>query len=317
MNSQDIIYSIEDKEYDVTIYSRSQKGPDSVKIIIPVYIFNEESFRIAKVCIESVKTHTIEKHEIWVVNNNSSNKYSELLKQIKGINLIENHTEPIDPLFNSNRGDSSSLFKKIKNLIMMSTPLTSQLNTGAYANAVGLELGCALINQDTKLIFTMHSDTLVLKKGWLSFLMSKLNENVRAVACWEDRIRVNALHIGGLLFDYSIFCTLDMNFLPNIGKSRFQDRPEYDVGDLISLKLLKAGYDNVSCKNTYNDPSLVATIPDNHPLKNIHSDRCFDEEGDLFFAHLGRGTTKSLGAYKQQGKTYPEEWINFAYKYVL
>ena len=199
----------------------------------------------------------------------------------------------------------------------MSTSRPSQLNNGAYANAVGLELGCAFINQDTKLVFTMHSDTLVLKKGWLSFLMSKLNEKVRAVACWTDNIRVNALHIGGLLFDYSLFRSFNMDFLPNIDKARFPDRPEYDVGDLITLKLSDNGYNYYSCKNTYNDPSLVEVIPDNHPLKNIHSDRCFDDEGDLFFAHMGRGTSKSSGTYKQEGKTYPREWIVFAEKYIL
>jgi glycosyltransferase involved in cell wall biosynthesis len=315
VNSEALTYSLESKEYKVTVHSRHQSRSDTVKIIIPVYLFNEESFRISEVCIESVINNTPENHEIWVVDNNSTNNYSKLLNEIIGINLIANHTEPIDPLVNLDRADAS-IFGKMKNLIM-SPSQPSQLNHGAYANAVGLELGCNFINQDTKLVFTMHSDTLVLKKGWLSFLMSKLNDKVRAVACWTDIIRVNALHIGGLLFDYSLFRSLNMDFLPNIGKSRYPDMPEYDVGDLITLKLLENGYDHYSCKNTYNDPSLVEIIPDNHPLKNIHSDRCFDEEGELFFAHMGRGTPKSRGTYKQKGKTYPKEWIQFAEDYVL
>ncbi len=55
----------------------------------------------------------------------------------------------------------------------------------------------------------------------------------------------------------------------------------------------------------------------NNPLRDLHSDKCFDDEGDLFFAHMGRGTPKAKGIYNQKGKTYPEEWINYAEHYVL
>ena len=315
MNSESHTFSIESKQYDISVHRQLNNTEVAVRLLIPAYIFNSVSFRILEVCIGSILKNTHENYEIWVIDNNSPPRYSELLKEIGGINLIVNHTEPIDPLKNLHQG-KFSFFDKVQNFVGK-VPKLSQLSNGAYANAVGLELGCRVINQDSRLVFTMHSDTLVLKSNWLTFLKSRLTDRVRAVACWKDNIRVNALHIGGLLFDFTLFKNFEMNLLPNINSSRFPDRPEYDVGDFVTIKLLDRGYDIYSCKNTYNDPSMVDLIPKKNPLRKLHSDRCFDDEGDLFFAHMGRGTPKAKGIYNQKGKTYPEEWINYAEHYVL
>ena len=55
----------------------------------------------------------------------------------------------------------------------------------------------------------------------------------------------------------------------------------------------------------------------NNPLRDLHSDKCFEGGDNLYFAHMGRGTPKEKNTYYQKGKTYPKEWINFAEQYVL
>jgi hypothetical protein len=306
---------VDGKVYDISILRQIYTDVDAVRIIVPVYIFNDESFHIFRACIESIKKYTQINHEIWVVDNNSPPKFSSLLTQFEGINLVINHTEPINPHKQISGGNRK--WKNWIRSIIGNLRNPSQLKDGSYANAIGLELACRVIDEETKLLFTMHSDTLILKAGWLSYLKSKMTERIRGVACLKDKIRVNALHISGLLFDYTLFKELKMDFLPNIRQSLSPDIPEYDVGDLITIRLLEHSYEVFTCKNTYNKPSLVESIPAGNPLRELHSDRCFDDESDIFYIHMGRGTLKAKGTYHQVGKTYPKQWINFAERFVL
>lgn len=306
---------LESVQYQYRVWGEQKQGADVVQIMVPVHIFNNESLELAEVCIESIKTNTPEAHNLLIIDNNSEERYKVALREKKGITLVENLTEPLDPTF-SPKGPLAFAVRNIKEKLGL-RDARSQKENGAYANAVGLELGCAVIDQRSQWVFTMHSDSLALNKGWLSFLQSKTNGKVRAVSCWRDKLRVKALHVGGLLFDYSLFRALDLNFLPNIRNSRTQELPEYDVGDLISLKIQDAGFELYCCQNTYNQPELVRHLPEDHPLRDLHSDRCLNDERQVFFAHLGRGTPKASGEYRKKGKTSAEEWITFAKEHVL
>ena len=50
---------------------------------------------------------------------------------------------------------------------------------------------------------------------------------------------------------------------------------------------------------------------------NLHSDRAMDENGEVFFLHLGRGIVKSVRKYKEKRTTTPEQWVNFAKNFIL
>lgn len=306
------ILNIYGEKYKVKIIKKTYSTVEGVKIIIPVYAMNQIAFDMAKVCIESIKKYTVIDHEIWVVDNNSLSQFSNKLQEIDDINIAVNQTTPI----NYQKISSTNIIQLIKNrFIFQGTK--RQIQDGSYANAVGLEIGCQLIDPNTKYVFTMHSDILVLKNGWLQFLLNKLDDNVKAVACWRDNIRVKALHIGGLLFDYQLFKKYNISFMSNIGKLNDKHSLEYDVGDLLTLKFHENGHGTYVCKNTYNEPKLVDLIPDSNPMKNIHSDRVFDDNNELIYAHLGRGTRKSFDIYKKSYKTYPQEWKRYAYEHVL
>ena len=55
-----------------------------------------------------------------------------------------------------------------------------------------------------------------------------------------------------------------------------------------------------------------ADVAENDPVKHLHVDKCFNDNGEVFYMHLGRGAPKSFGGYKEEGKTYPSDWIAFA-----
>ncbi len=164
----------------------------------------------------------------------------------------------------------------------------------------------------------MHSDTLVTKYGWLSHLKSKLSERVRAAAFRRDPNRVHALHIGGLLLDFTLFEPLQMSFLPNMRQERYRNMPEYDVGDQITLKLREHGFEVYVSPNTFDDPESSERIGPSSPFRLLPCDRAFDDDEDVFYLHMGRGTPKAVGTYpRNTSKVNPEQWIEFAEEHLL
>jgi len=304
------VFRIDNKDYDVTVIRNRNSDADAVRIIIPVFMPNETAFEISRVCVESVRKFTVEPHEIWVVDNCSPAEFSGKITKIEGVNFLLNATEPMPP---SARGMK---FKNFLNVIKRPSGPGGQVRHGSYANGVGLELASGCIDVDTRFVFTMHSDCLVTKKGWLTYLKSKLDNKTRAVGCCRDRLRVGALHIAGLLFDFGLFKSLGMDFLPNIRQERTRAYPEYDVGDLISIKLKENGFDSFVCANTYNHPELISGIADDTVRQLAFVDRSLDDAGDVFFLHLGRGISKSVGSYKRGGRIYPQQWFKLAYTYI-
>jgi len=156
----------------------------------------------------------------------------------------------------------------------------------------------------------LHMDTMPCHVGWLSFLQSTLGSSVRAAGVRMDRFRVSegVLHVLGYLVDFQLLRHLHLDFLPHL--------PGYDVGDRVTVALREAGYDVFACRNTHKDPELVDRISASSPLRNLHVDRSFDDDGNVIFLHLGRGVHKASGT-TYTGKTTPEEWIRFADRHLL
>jgi hypothetical protein len=163
----------------------------------------------------------------------------------------------------------------------------------------------------------MHYDTLVTKYGWLAHFKSKLTERNRAIAFRRDKIRIEALHIAGLLLDFTLFEPLKMSFLPNLHQERYPDLPEYDVGDQLTLQLRANGLGNDVLSNTFNNPEFSEWVPVDSPFRQMLScDLCFDDQRDVIFMHLGRGIPKLTGKHKRSG-LFPDQWIEFADEYLL
>ena len=313
---------IDGREYVSDLILNKTGNKKTTKVLIPVFITNPTNKNVTRICIESLNKFSKQDVEIWVIDNNSPNIYSKWLVKLSkelDFNLILNRTEPVNPFISPQpRGMAIMKYWGIFNSTLNRYYRGYQSKDGSYANAIGLELGIRYIDQNSESIFTMHNDTLVTKTSWLNYFKNKLNDNVKAAAFRIDPRRVNAIHIAGMLIDYSVFKSLDMSFLPNMRRERYANMPEYDVGDQVSIKLREQGYEVFYAPNTFNDSSLTNLIKENSPFDKLACDRCFDEDNEVFYMHLGRGTHKSDGTYKSKNKTTTaEEWVQFAEKHLI
>jgi hypothetical protein len=69
------------------------------------------------------------------------------------------------------------------------------------------------------------------------------------------------------------------------------------------------------CPNTVWEAQLAEAIPPSSPLRDLHVDRSFDDDGNLIFLHLGRGVRKSTGEHKKGPST--ADWIRIAREHLL
>lgn len=283
---------LDDRKYAVTVDQTVQMPVEAPRLVIVSYMPTRQAREILRVALQAIQHFTPEPHEIWVVDNNSPLENREWLNDYPDINVALNHTEPIPPK------ERSWLSRK-----------KDQVERGSYANAIALELGARLIHPQSRYFMALHMDTMPCRKGWLSYLVSKLGNGVAAAGVRMDRARTadGVLHVLGYIVDFQLFCQLSLNFFPQL--------PQYDVGDTVSVNFRKAGYGIFACANTLWQPELTEKIPPQSPLRTLNVDRSFNDDGEVIFLHLGRGVRKSSSDVVK-GVTV-EEWISFADEYVL
>ncbi len=284
--------SIDDREYTVEVYRRVIQEHDAPRIVVVSYQQNPTAAELLRICIRSIQAFTPEKHELWIVDNNSPRENLDWLMDWPDINLMLNRTEPL-PTEARHHGNGNHAE-------------ASQSNWGSYANAVGLEIAVRLMDKDVRFLMTLHMDALPCRSGWLPFLKSKIRGKIGAAGVRLDKSRVAAgvLHVLGYMIDFQLFRKLKLDFFP--------DLPALDVGDQVTVKLREAGYQVFACPNTIWQPDLALNIPASSPFRELHVDRAFDDEGNLIFLHLGRGVRRSSGLHRKGIST--EEWIRVVEK---
>lgn len=281
---------IDGQTYHLKVTRRLQQPPDAPRLVIVGFQPNAQTREILQVCIQAIQRYTSEPHELWVVDNCSPEENTHWLLENPTLNVILNRTEPIPPA-------GRRLWK----------PEKRDFSWGSYGNAVALEIGVRLINPQTHFLMTLHQDILPCREGWLTFLQSKIQNKTAAFGVRMDTQRTpeGVLHVLGYMVDFQIFRQLKLSFFPQL--------PQYDVGDLVTVNLRKAGYEVAACPNTLHQPELIKILP---PLfQNLHVDRALDDEGNVIFLHLGRGVRKSEGAHTTG--TTPEAWVQFAKEHLL
>ena len=286
---------VDGRSYRLRVFRRVVESPSAVRVLIASYLPTTAAVEILEACIASVQRNTPEPHELWVIDNHSPRRNTQWLLDRPNLNVALSRTEPVPP---QRRG-----FRYWRD------GRPDQQAWGSYSNAVALELGARLIDPATRWVLAMHSDAMVLRPSWLTFLCGRTNGRVRAAANFVSR---GAGHVSGLFFDFQLFRQLGATFLPNIAPHRDPARPEYDVGDLVTLRFQEHGYGVWICENTYNEPELVCRIPAGDPLRHLQCDRSFNDRGEVFYVHLGRGVSKAAGSYDVPKKTYPGQWLDFA-----
>ena len=278
--------------YNLTLKCEIEIHPEYPRLIIPAYLINKRARDILKACLCAILHYTPEStYEVWVVDNGSPSRYSRWLFDFPGINVVQCHTPPRPP---EERG-----------LIARMKFWRNQKNWGSYANAVGIAIALEFIDAKTRYIVPMHSDTMPVHPNWLNYLKSCLDDKVKGAGVYLEccRFPEGVLHAQCFLLDYQIMQKYNLDFYPEL--------PAYDATDKISTGLRDNGFDIFASPNTYLQPDLINSIPCNDLLKNLHVVRAFDDKGNIFFLHLGRGTRKAGKQYKGHTATV-EDWLAYA-----
>jgi hypothetical protein len=282
--------------YEVEILRQVELPPSSPRLVIVAYQPNPIASQILDICLRTIHRHTPESHEVWVIDNYSPEKNISWLREIPNINLVFNRTFPVPP-------------QKRKLLWNRMKYFQRQQRWGSYANAIGLELAVRIIDPHSHYLFAMHMDTVPCQEGWLSYLQSRLSDQVRAsgIHLAHNRLSEGLLHVLGILLDFQTFRQLGLDFFPRL--------PQFDVGDYITVGLRQANYQVTACRDTYNQPELINYIPASSPYRNMNLLRALDDKNQVIFMHLGRGVRKTTGEHKRG--VGPNEWIDFAKTYLL
>lgn len=205
---------------------------------------------------------------------------------------------------NSNYRDDNEYLKNLAPRVFVHNNETNFSNrsfAGSYYNASGCEVGLQLSSSD--LVFLAHNDVAATKSNWLKSLHEKLESGYTAASFLHDNIRINALHISGILTTRNIATSVNLNCrLDTYGTMLL------DAGDEITEYCRNQNLKVFSHKNTHNDISLVDTIKP--PYDKINVVRCVDENNDVIFMHCGRGTPKINGRYFGKGSSI-DRWIDF------
>jgi len=281
--------SLDGIEYRIELERKVYLTPDAPRLVVVSHVQNSTAKELLRVCLAAIRRFTPEPHELWIVDNNSPMENLDELLRLDDVNVVLNRTEPLPP--------------EGRKLEDGQAACVSQLNWGSYANAVGLELAARVIEQQTGYFMSLHMDALPCRAGWLSFLRSKLSDGIAAAGVRMDTTRTpdGVLHVLGYMCDFQLLKRLKLSFFP--------DLPQLDVGDNVTVKMREAGYKVFACLNTVWEPDLVARIPLSSPLRDLHVDRSFDDNGNVIFLHLGRGLRRSSGEHRKG--TTAEAWINF------
>lgn len=269
---------IDGRVYDVFLRSQVSERAEAPRLLVVSYLPDKKTIGLLRRCIETIQKFTDTPHELWIIDNNSPLENIEWLDRIDGINLALSRTQP--------KGG------------------------GSYANAIGLEIGRRVIDQNAKYLMTLHQDTAACKMGWLRYLLSKFDDKTRAVGVRLDdnRVKEGILHVLGYVIDFQLFKKLNLDFFPEL--------PAFDVGDKAIVGLKKAGYRIFATPNSIWDKSVVEKMPTDSPYRDFGVDRSADDVGRVIFMHLGRGVYKSIGACADTGKSIGM-WETFIEKHLF
>lgn len=152
--------------------------------------------------------------------------------------------------------------------------------------------------------FVAHNDVCVTSPRFYDELRRKTTEGHGLVGTVLDPIRVNAIHVSGYLLHSSLLSELDMWPIVENGQLT------HDVGDMATVVCRERGIPHFCFRNTFNDPSAIGSVPERY--REFHVDRCLSEdERDVIFMHLGRGSPKTLGTYGKPNRVTLREWVEF------
>tara|TARA_R110002020_G_scaffold154318_1_gene333892 strand:- start:1033 stop:1779 length:747 start_codon:yes stop_codon:yes gene_type:complete len=198
--------------------------------------------------------------------------------------------------------DRDKLLEDFSNVIWVQNPTDLR---GSHANATALEKGMEMVN--TKHVFMCHNDVVATSETWMDYFISKIAEGYSLVGASSDQSRIKAVHQSGLLVESEIARSVSFYPVYNEGKMLL------DVADSLTKFCRDSGLSYFVCDNTFNKPELAGSIKEER-YKDVRIDRALDEDGNVIFLHLGRGTRKHSGHYHKPGRVLYPEWVELTTK---
>jgi GT2 family glycosyltransferase len=132
--------------------------PELKKGKATICVVNYKTLDLTRLCLRSIRKHTDYPHQVIVIDNGSADESLEYLTRLKWIHLIER----------SSKDDPS----------------------GGYSHAAALDLG--LENCRTEFFVSMHSDTVVMRGGWLGEMISHFGANNRIACVGSGKLELEA-----------------------------------------------------------------------------------------------------------------------------
>jgi GT2 family glycosyltransferase len=122
-----------------------------------VCVVNYKTLDLTRVCLRSIRKYTDSPHEVLVIDNDSRDSSVDYLKSLSWIRLAERRPEVPDP-------------------------------SGSWAHGAALDLGLSLCQ--TEFFVAMHSDAVVLRPGWLAYLIGCLGTDPAVASAGGDKIEM-------------------------------------------------------------------------------------------------------------------------------
>lgn len=120
-----------------------------------ICIVNYKTPQLIRICLRAIRKFTQYPVEVVVVDNDSQDESVEYLRSLDWIRLIERKPNPGDP-------------------------------RGSFDEGSAYDLGLA--DCETEFFVVMHSDTVALRPGWLTELISHFNNDPKIACVGSDKI---------------------------------------------------------------------------------------------------------------------------------
>jgi len=156
---------------------------------------------------------------------------------------------------------------------------------------------------DHEYTFVCHSDTCVTSENFFNNFFKKKSEGFDLIGvCYDAHPdRIKAVHCSGYMVKTEILKSTTM--LPQL--------PRYDTTDFVTKYCRDNNIKVHVFENTYNNPEITSAI--NEPFRSwgpkCGVDRCVNDQGEVIFMHLGRGTSKQQNIYRTPGKMNHIQWV--------
>lgn len=170
----------------------------------------------------------------------------------------------------------------------------------SWANAEAIEIG--LQHATSEYVFICHNDVAAVHPKWMNLLYNKTQEDYEMIGTRFDNTRIGALHQSGILINRTLALKV-----PSVYPRIENGKVALDVGDSLTEYFRENDLRYFCFRNTHNK-NVNVELQD--PYENVTYDRVVNDNNEVIYMHLGRGSLKE-GAAQYQRRGAINDWVNF------